>query len=214
MKKLASIAVALVVATSTAAVAGVHMVGGTGTSNNTIPFWGGRSDPGMRWQTIWLQSELNEAGSITKIEWQNWASGTGRGGTFNTCRMYLCHTTLSAVTATFANNYGGKTPVQVYSGTFVIPSLPPNTWHTIVEPTNFVYNNSDNVLMEVTWVGPSLGSTTPFKTSTSGTGRVYAWNPTATTGSVTVNYGQYGRITIGGSGVEATSLGRVKSLFR
>ncbi len=214
MKKYVLLTMALVLAASTAAVAGVHMVGGTGTSNNTIPFWGGRSDPGIRWQTIWLQSELKEAGPITKIEWQNWASSAGRGGTFNTCKMYLCHTTLSAVTATFNTNYGGKTPVQVYSGTFVIPALPANTWFTIVAPTNFTYNNSDNVLMEVTWVGPSIGSTTPFKTSRSGTGRVYAWNPSASSGSVTASYGQYGRITIVPTAVAPTSLGRVKSIFK
>jgi len=213
MKKLAFLTLALVVGASTAAVAAVHMVGGTGTSNNTIPFWGGRSDPGMRWQTIWLQSELGEAGPISKIEWQNWDSGTASGGTFNTCKMYLCHTSLSAVTATFASNYGGNTPVQVFSGTFVIPSLAASAWHTIVEPTNFTYNNKDNVLIEVTWVGPSLGGTTPFKTSTTGTGRVYAWDSTATTGTVGSAYGQYARITIGYVGVSATSLGHVKSLF-
>jgi hypothetical protein len=212
VKTLFIVMMALVV--GGAAFAGEHMVGGTGTSNNTIPFWGGRSDPGMRWQTIWLQSELSEAGPISKIEWQNWASGTGSGGSFSTCKMYLCHTKLTAVTATFNDNYGGNTPVEVYSGTYTIPSLPANTWHTIVEPTNFTYNNTDNVLMEVTWVGPSTGGTTPFKTSTSGTGRVYAWNPTATTGSVTASYGQYGRITIGYEGVNPTSLGRVKSIFR
>jgi hypothetical protein len=204
--------VALVVG---AALAGEHMVGGTGTSNNTIPFWGGRSDPGMRWQSIWLQSEINEAGQVTKIEWQNWASGTGSGGTFNTCKMYLCHTTLAAVTSVFNDNYGGNTPVEVFSGTFVIPSLPANTWHTICSPTNFSYNNSNNLLMEVTWVGPSTGGTTPFKTSTTGPGRVYAWNWNASSGSVTSSYAQYGRITITpAQGIAPTSLGRIKGLYR
>jgi hypothetical protein len=211
VKKLFIVTLALVVAS--VAVAGEHIVGGTGTTNNTIPFWGGRSDPGIRWQTIWLKSELNEAGDITKIELQNWASGTGTGGTFNTCKMYLCHTTLSAVTATFNSNYGGKTPVQVFSGTFVIPRLAANAWHTICAPTNFTYNNTDNVLIEVTWVGPSIGGTTPFKASTSGTGRVYAWNSTATTGSVTAAWGQYARITIENVGVAPTSLGRIKGLY-
>jgi hypothetical protein len=37
---------------------------------------------------------------------------------------------------------------------------------------------------------------------------------TATTGSVTSSYHQYGRITIGNVGVNPTSLGRVKSIFK
>lgn len=42
MKRLVLLAAALVVAAATAGATGVIMVGGTGTSNNTIPFWGGR----------------------------------------------------------------------------------------------------------------------------------------------------------------------------
>jgi hypothetical protein len=195
-----------------------HMVGGSGINNNTIPFWGGRSDPGVRWQTIWLQSELGEAGAVTKIEWQNWADSTGSGGTFSSCKMYLCHTSLSTITTTFNDNYTGNTPVEVYNDTFVIPSLPPNTWHTICEPTNFDYDNTNNLLMEVTWVGPSVGGTTPFKTTSSGgAGRAYAWDPAATTAtSSSSSYAYYGRITItpAGTGVAPTSLGRVKSIFK
>lgn len=167
----------------------------------------------MRWQTIWLQSELGLSGPVIKIEWQNWGSAA-TGGTFDKCQMYLCHTKLAAVTATFNDNYGGNKPVEVYSGTFVVPSLPANTWHTICEPKGFTYNNTDNLLMEATWVGPSTGGTTPFRTSTSGTGRVYAWDPNATTGSVTAAFAHYGRITIGYVGVTPTSLGRVKTLFK
>jgi len=214
VKKLGIVTLAAVVAAAGLAIAGEHIVGGTGNTNNTIPFWGGRTDPGMRWQSIWLQTEIGEAGAVSKIEWQNWASSTASGGTFNTCRMLLCHTTVSQITATFSSNYGSGTPVQVFSGTFVIPSLPPNQWHTICEPTNFTYNNTNNLLFEVTWVGPSTGGTTPFKTSSSGPGRVWAWDPNASSGSTTTSYAYYARLTIGFAGVAPTSLGRVKSLYR
>jgi hypothetical protein len=124
MKKAISlVAIALLVLTGLS-LAGEHLVGGSGNSNNTIPFWGGY--PAARWQTIWLQTEIGEAGKITKIEWQNYSGSAGNGGTFNQCDILLCHTSLSAVTATFANNYGGNTPVNVYSGTFVLPPLAVN----------------------------------------------------------------------------------------
>jgi len=214
MRKLALLSLACVVAASTAAVAVEHVVGGgTPNSNNTFPFWGLYS--AFRWQTMWFQSELGEAGDITKIEWNTWSSTSG--GTFSNCDILLCHTNISAITSNFANNYGGNTPVTVFTGTYVLSGYPANTWVTIVEPTNFTYNNTNNLLIEVSWQGGS-GSTNSMWVRTSGSnfpGRV--WNTsskTATTGSVQASYHHYGRITIGYVGVSPTSLGRVKSLYR
>ncbi len=215
MKKYVFLTLTLLIAASNAAVAGVHIVGGgTPNSNNTYPFWGIFS--GFRWQTMWFQSELNEAGSITKIEWQTYANTNG--GSFGNCDILLCHTNVKALTSTFATNYGGNTPVNVFKGTYNLSSYPINTWVTIVEPKTFTYNNKDNLLMEVSWQGGSGGSNL-MKVRTSGSppfpGRV--WNTsskTATTGSVQASYHHYGRITISASGVAPTSLGRVKSLFR
>jgi hypothetical protein len=135
LKKLAFFASALVFAASTAAVAAVHTVGG-GAPNigNTYPFYG--SSPAFRWQTMWFQSELNEAGPVTKIEWQTWTQA-GVGGKYQDCDILLCHTGFSALTATFALNYGGKTPVNVYPETYTLPASNPLDWVTIVEPTNF-----------------------------------------------------------------------------
>ena len=215
MKKLVFLTLALVIAASTAAVAGVHVVGGgTPNSNNTFPFWGIYS--AFRWQTMWFKSELNEAGPITKIEWNAWNNTSG--GSYSNCDILLCHTGISAITNNFANNYGGKTPVTVFHGTYSLSGYPVNTWITIVSPSNFTYNNTDNLLIEVSWQGGSGGATF-FKVRSSGSppfpGRVYnTSSKTATTGSVTSSYHQYGRITIGNVGVNPTSLGRVKSIFK
>ncbi len=215
MKNYALLTLALVLVASTVAVAGVYLVGGTPNSNNTIPFWGGYA--ACRWQTLWWQEEIKEAAPVIKIEWQVWSSGAGRGGTFSKCDILLCHTKLRAVTSTYNNNYGGNTPVNVYSGTFVLPASSANQWMTIVEPKNFTYNNTDSLLIEVSWEG-STGSTTPFKCrsgSTPAPGRLYNMSSkTATTGSVTAAWAEYARLTLGYVGVAPTSLGRVKSLFR
>jgi hypothetical protein len=215
LKKSVVFISALVFAASTAAVAAVHTVGG-GAPNigNTYPFYG--SSPAFRWQTMWFQRELNEAGPVTKIEWQTWTTA-GVGGKYQDCDILLCHTGFSALTATFALNYGGKTPVRVYNGIYVLPASNPLAWVTIVEPSNFTYNNTDNLLIEISW---QTGTGVPnyFWTRTSGSnfpGRVYnTSSKTATTGTLNGSYHHYGRITIGYVGVSPTSLGRVRALFR
>lgn len=217
MKKLVFLTLALAVAASTVAVAAVHVVGG-GTPNtaNTFP-WGAR--PGMRWQTMWFKSELNEPGKVTKIEWQVYDRIAGAGGVYSNCDILLCNTTVSALTATYASNYGTATPVNVFTGTYTLAASPTNAWVTIVSPTNFTYANTGNLLMEVSWASATGGSNFFKYRSTGGTypGRVYntsAGAKTATTGTLNTTYHQYGRITIEPTGVAPTSLGRVKSIFK
>lgn len=211
MKKLVFLTLALVLAASTVAVAGVHLVGGNKTGANTIPFWPTR--PGMRWQTIWHKTDINEAGAISKVEFQ--ASTISVTSTFTGCNVLLCHTSLGHVTTSYKGNYDGKTPVTVFSGTKVVPATPSGQWFTVVTPTNFTYNNSDNLLIEISWVSGSGGTVCHCSINSGGkAGRLYAYDPKAETGTVTRNYDQLGRITIGPSGVAPTSLGRVKSLFR
>jgi hypothetical protein len=218
VKKYALLTSALVIAASTAAVAAVHVVGGgTPNSNNTFPFWG--YHPAFRWQTMWFQSELDEAGPITRVEWQIWSNPSGgAGGTFTGCKVLLCHTGIGAITANFNDNYGGNTPVTVFSGTYVLARSSGNEWITVVAPTDFTFNNRDNLLIEVSWTAGE-GDINPFKCRNSGPaafpGRVYnSSSATAETGLVSANMHRYGRITIGYPGVEPTSLGRVKTLFR
>ena len=215
MKKLVFVTQANVVATATVAVAGVHIVGGTPNANDPFPFWGVYE--AFRWQTMWFQSELNEAGPVTKIEWQT-ADSTG-GGSYNNCDILLCHTGISAITNNFANNYGGKTPIKVFNGAFRLSGAPRNKWVSIVRPwmVNFTYNNTDNLLLEVSWQGGSGGANAMWVRTNGSNFPGSIWNPdskTATTGYLWSNYHHYARITIGYVGVDATSLGRVKALFR
>jgi len=217
VKKLIFLA-ALVVASAAAAEAAVHLVGGgTPNSNNTFPFWG--YHPQFRWQTMWFQYEIDEAGPLTRLEWQIWSNPSGgAGGTFTDCRILLCHTSIPAIGANFRDNYGGNTPVTVFNGTYVLPRSAADEWLTICAPANFTFNNRDNLLIEVSWTA-SVGDINPFKVRTAGShpfpGRVYnSSSATAETGQVTRDIHRYGRITISGAAVEPTSLGRVKSLYR
>jgi hypothetical protein len=211
VRKLVVLALALIVAASTVAVAGEHIVGGTAYTGNTIPWWG--SYTAGRFHCMWFQSEINEAGPVSKIEFQ--VSSTA-GNTFNNVDMLLCHSGLSALTSNYTTNYNSKTPVKVFSGNFTIPaSLPSRSWFVQCSPTNFTYNNSDNLLFEISWSGRSTSGANYFYRANVGQpGRVWASSKTATTGSLYANQGEIARITIGFVGVAPTSLGRVKSIFK
>jgi hypothetical protein len=213
MKNLVFLTLALVVAASTIAVAGVHIVGGASSGGNTIPFWGNQA--AMRWQVFWFQREIGEAGPVTKVEFCNYTGTSSTGGTFNGCKFLLCHTKLTAITSSFAGNYSG-TPVTVYSGTFVKPRPASDQWYTLFEnpTTTLDYNNTDNLLIEVSWTSAPSSTNYDKRISSGGSGRVYAYNATATTGSVGAGYAHYARITIGYVGVAPTSLGRVKTIFK
>ncbi|UCH78012.1 MAG: hypothetical protein JSU81_09860, partial [Candidatus Coatesbacteria bacterium] len=171
----------------------------------------------MRFQTIWRQSDIGEAGNITLVEHQAYPGYTHVGGNFTGCRILLCHTSVSTITSTFASNYGGQTPRLVFSGTKVVPRAVGGTWWTVVSGSAlFAYNNTNNLLYEVSWTGNTGASGANYITHTrSGqTGRVWANSATASSGSITAGYGTLARITVVSSGVAPTSLGRVKSMYK
>jgi hypothetical protein len=163
---------------------------------------------------MWFKSEINESGAVTLIEFQ--VSST-TGNTFNNVDMLLCHSGLNVLTNNYTTNYNGKTPVKVYTGNYVIPpNLTRDSWFKQCAPTNFNYNNSDNLLFEISWSGRSTSGANYFwRAQVSQPGRLWASSKTATTGSLYANQGEIARITITPSGAVApTSLGRVKSIFK
>jgi hypothetical protein len=188
-----------------------HMVEiGTLAANNAIPWWGS-SYNSMRFQCLWFQADIGYAGYIQAIEWNRNTYTTS--GTYNDCRVWLCHTTKTALEATFDNNYTGFTPAQVMNkATFTMPAGP--GWVDFgITPNIFNYNNSNNLLMEVRWNGDG-GVTDYCARSSQANSRVYASDHNATSGSVQ-NNGQCIRLYIDTmSGVAPTSLGRIKGLYR
>jgi hypothetical protein len=82
-----------------------------------------------------------------------------------------------------------------------------------IDPNKFNYNNRDNLLMEIRWKGSS-GRNTYCKIYEATAGRCYAFNDAAQDGTV-VDEGQYIRLHINTmAGLEPTSLGRVRALYR
>lgn len=213
MKKIAIIMVPLALSASLGAPAayatGEVITLGTQITGNSIP-WMGQGATGMRFQCLWLQSDINYGGYVNGVEF---AYQSGRPpAAFNNVRVWLCHTNKTALEAAFDDNYGGNTPVQVMDKLNL--TLNGTGWYDLgIDPNKFSYNNRDNLLMEIRWSGDS--GTSIYCWRSEGTAmRVYARADNAAWGTVE-NNSQYIRLHIGTmAGVEPTSLGRVRALYR
>jgi hypothetical protein len=182
---------------------------GTCVTGNCIP-WMGQGAAAMRFQCLWFQRDINYGGYVNGVEF---AYQSGRPpAVFNNVRVWFCHTTKTELEATFDNNYAGKTPTQVMDKLTL--TLSGTGWYDIgIDPNKFNYDNRDNLLMEIRWYGDSGNSVYCWR-SEGTAARVYAKSHTATTGTVE-NNSQYIRLHINTmAGVEPTSLGRVRALFR
>jgi hypothetical protein len=144
-----------------------------GTSNNSWP-WATTLGTSMRFQMLYLASEIGRSGRITWFAFQN---GTNLQRTFNSVVIKMCHTNITAVQATNMDaNYGGSTPDTFYQaanrliGTGVVDG-----WDSI--PGDFYYNGTDNLLVEVVWNTAGSGSniTSRFG-SRSPARRTWVWN--------------------------------------
>ena len=179
-----------------------------GTRANVIPWWPAVFPAGARVQMLYDKSKINYAGTINEFELQK---GTTATGTFTNTKFYLCHTKLSALTTNFQNNYSGNTPVLVASyASYVLPAR--TGFYPIPMTTTFKYNNTDNLILEITFEKSSGSACSLYYGSLTGH-RCWARTATATTGSVdTVGYN--GRISFSYfTSVSPTSLGRVRAIF-
>ena len=172
----------------------------------------------MRIQDLVLQSDAVPAGSITKLEWH--ANGSIVGGTYKDFRIKLCHTSLSALTNTFQTNYGGNTPLRVFSRSSHYVSPPAESWFGWAFDTPFAYNGTDNFIIEVWWeedVGEAAAATYITKIMSRGLYSSIRYgvpqNGYPNAGEL-MNYLHHMRLTLEGIAVAPTSLGRLKTLYR
>ena len=121
-----------------------------GSGINLLPFWGGYANA-MRFQMLYTKSEINQEGYIDKVYFQKGGSATG---TFNNFRIYLCHSSLSALTTNLDSNCK-DTPVKVMDVPSISLSGSADSWLEFDVNNTFNYNNSDNLLVEVRWRGDS-----------------------------------------------------------
>ena len=108
MRSLFLIALAFAVGTAGAAFASgtEREVGGEAAKGNTNPFYA--TQPSMRYQCMWLQSEINESGPITKIEFKFHSYIGTPPSTFEGLKVILCHSSKSVLVNEFEKNYDFK----------------------------------------------------------------------------------------------------------
>jgi hypothetical protein len=213
MKKVTAVAIsfaAFVVLTTQAGATGRQITVDNGSTENMFPWWPVAFPNGCRIQMLYDQSAINYAGVINEFELQKSSSGTGA---FAVVKFYLCHTGLTALTTNFRDNYGGNTPALVAS--FSSYNLPPRSgFYPIPMATAFNYNNSDNLILEITYESSSglggglyCGEMATFH-------RCFGRGSSAETGTPD-KWGYNGRLSFSYyPGVAPASLGRVKALLR
>jgi hypothetical protein len=181
---------------------------GARAARHVVP-WRGASGNSMRFQCLWFQRDIDYAGNVNRVEFDKVDAA---GGRFNSVRVWLCHTRKTALESTFANNYTGFTPVQVLN--MRSTTVSGTGWFDLrINANQFNYNNRNNLLMEIRWDGDDGNDVRCWRSSQQYS-RCYAFNHNASQGTV-YNNGQRIRLTIATMiGLEPTSLGRVKTLFR
>jgi hypothetical protein len=146
---------------------------------NAIPFWGLNFDA-FRFQVLYLQSEINHSGRIGAF---GLCSTTNQPSSFYNVKVMLCHTSVTQLYTEFNDNYAGNTPVIILEKDSLLVGTGQNlTWYYF--PADFDYNNTDNLLLEISWRGDA-GSTVNFWRNPNGSlRRCYAPSDTAKSGSV------------------------------
>ncbi|MGD8718197.1 MAG: hypothetical protein PVH29_05175 [Candidatus Zixiibacteriota bacterium] len=158
------------------------------------------------------QTQLGFAGAITKIEWE--AGNDFSNAPYRQFELRLCHTPLSELTANFADNYGGNTPVLAHAANPLLLAGTADSWFGFDLTTSFDYDNARNLIVELRWNNGQVET------------EVRNWGHDAGQ-----NYGLISKVYEGTSGnlfsticrfrftyddqaVEPTSLGRVRALYR
>jgi hypothetical protein len=178
-------------------------------TGNRVPWRGGAGDA-LRFQCLWLQSDINAAGYVNRIDFY-FSSGSVPASFYN-CRVLLCHSSNAELESTFADNYTGNTPVEVFNGTMTLDGA---TWLDIrITPGLFDYNNTDNLLMEISWDGDS-GNNVYCYQSNGAYRRLYSFDSSTAAEGTPQAESQYIRLHIGTlPGVSPTSLGRVRAIYK
>ncbi len=212
MRKINALVIFLAVLTvcvPTAGATGRQVTVDNGSTENMFPWWPLAFPNGCRIQMLFDQSAINCAGVINEFELQKSSAETGA---FAGVKFYLCHTSLTALTNNFRDNYGGNTPALVAS--FPSYNLPPRSgFYPIPMATTFSYNNTDNLILEITYESSSGSGGGLYCGRMATYHRCFGRGSSAETGTVDY-WGYNGRLSFSYyQGVAPASLGRVKALF-
>jgi len=120
----------------------------TATGDNVMPFGSG-SFGDVRHQTVYTAAEVGSAGRISALRFR-FFSALGVAVSCPNTTVRLGHTSLSSLTATFANNVDrGSFHTALDNATVNIPAGGAGSWFTVTLNTPFEYNGQDNLVVEI-----------------------------------------------------------------
>ncbi len=93
--------------------------------------------------------------TIGEISWQRAGSYGSETGYYYGFRLYMGVAADSELTSTFSDNYLYGTRTQVYSTAAQQMTALPDQWMTILLDTPYYYNGTDDLIIELEWVGGS-----------------------------------------------------------
>ena len=109
----------------------------------------------MRYQVMALASEMNGAMTIGSVSWQRGGSSGSPTGFYNNFQLFMGVSAEAGLGNNFEGNYIPGTRTLVYETPSQTMSAGPDEWMTITLDTPFWYNGTDNLLVELQWVGGS-----------------------------------------------------------
>ncbi len=136
---------------------------------------------GFREQHLYLAGEIGRGGTIDQTAL--FKTHYDNAATFPNVTVKMCHTSVTSLSSTFDDNYGGRTPVWVFhQDSGFVRGGEPDVWDTVALSTPFDYNGTDNLLVEVVWQGTASGLSAYswFSNAFAGIRRASAWNITDT----------------------------------
>jgi hypothetical protein len=155
---------------------------------------------------------LNVAGDVTRVDWNASAAVSGAG--FGDVEITLCETSLAELTTSFAGNYAGHTPALIYSNSWLVVNTSGDQWFGFDCGRPFTYGGAKNLIVEMRWRRDNETTVPSWHFDTKPAFRNCA------VGTYAAEQGKLGtwcsrhRFTYTAAAVNASSLGRVKALFR
>jgi len=158
-----SSSIAVTVAASGNGVGGEVIIG-TNHDSDWPPFQGDPYDY-YRLQVLYLASEINHNGRITKVSIMPAPGGTG--GYYNGFALYLAEVSREELKSGFKENYEGQEPALVYQSASLGYPDGADTWYDFDLFSSFDYDTTGNLLVEFVWKGGTGGSVPTYGFETS-----------------------------------------------
>lgn len=110
-------------------------------------------------------------------------SETYNHGVFLNAGTYACHTTVTELDSAYETNYAGNTPTLLMARDTLYLRWRNGAWQSFGFDGTFVYNGSDNLILEFRWQGDNDSSVYDLGYYTSGNRAVDARSSTAEMGT-------------------------------